>query len=476
MKKLLLLITLIYTSLYASTSLEVYTNTFFLKQNFISPKQINVKLPLHVKLENIRYELSSNCEIKSESISQKKKLFNGGKNSLKKLEDEKEFLDITIDALESKKRLLASLSLKDESDFSKIERISDYLEKNIITIESKISTTNKKISKIDKEISKLTQKVKEYKNLQVSFICKSDNANVSIAYPIQSIEYTPFYEIYANTKSKTLHLLSKTTITQNELEDLKGIDINIYSNAFNTDIKPRIFYPNYLKKRKRVSSLEMAAAPRTMMAVGGSKKRSYSKNKKIVRKTLNNIYSYTIPNVDLLLNKKSIITLDNENIETNFSYLIDGYGSNKAYLKASFKPTKTYKNGEAKLFLNSMPIAKTYIKTLREKDKNVLYFGENQFISIKGKLIETEDESSFFAGETSTQKWQYTIANNNSFSTDIEFITRTPVSKDGDIKVTTIAEPKFTKQRATGKTIWEFTLKHDEVKKILFGYTIQKSE
>lgn len=236
-------------------------------------------------------------------------------------------------------------------------------------------------------------------------------------------------------------------------------------------MKPHTFYPKYLRNSKPVQykesmmkSASMAVAPRSEM-----------KNSKVIRKELNTIYSYSLSDITLKMNKKSIIDLDAEITDAKFGYIIDAYGSNKAYLQANFKTKKTYKRLHVQEFLNSMPIASEYIYEIKENIPHKLYFGENQFVHVKKELIKTKNENEFFTDkETSIQKWEYTITNNNKKDIDVEFIARTPVSKDGDITVESIAEPMYDKQSTEGKTIWNFKLEKNGKKDIIFGYKIKR--
>jgi hypothetical protein len=71
MKKVFLGTLLLALSLYANTTLELYTNKSYLTKSFLSPQKVELKLPLHVKSEDIRYMLDEGCELRSEHVAQK---------------------------------------------------------------------------------------------------------------------------------------------------------------------------------------------------------------------------------------------------------------------------------------------------------------------------------------------------------------------------------------------------------------------
>ncbi len=146
-------------------------------------------------------------------------------------------------------------------------------------------------------------------------------------------------------------------------------------------------------------------------------------------------------------------------------------------MEATIKTKKDYSGAHTNYFLNQNPIAARYMGKIQKNRNTKLYFGEDEHIQIKKELIKTLDEKTFFGDKKiSTQNWKYTIINNKPFATDIEFITRIPVSKDADITVKTLAQPKFDSQSAKGKTIWNFKLKKDGKKEIIFGYEVSNSK
>jgi hypothetical protein len=170
------------------------------------------------------------------------------------------------------------------------------------------------------------------------------------------------------------------------------------------------------------------------------------------------------------------LEIDKEIIDAKFQTIIDAYGTNRAYLEAIIRTNKNYQSALSDFSLDENKIATRRIKRLHKGKKEILYFGEDEHIQIKKELIKTLNDKTFF-GDTrvSTQNWSYKITNKKLSSVNISFVQRVPVSKDADITVKTTATPKYTNQKANGKTIWNFKLEPKETKSIIFGYEISSA-
>ena len=436
--------------------LDIYSNKAFLNKSYelTQSGEITTKIPQNISLEHIRYTLDKSCSIDNHSI---KKL--DTKESTKR----KNELSYKINALNAKSDLLKTLSLKDIQDNSKIENITgflvDSLTKNMIEIE-----------KLNQELKELNKDIKQTsRELEVSFTCKEEGKKIEITYPLNGIKYTPFYDISANIHNKAVTISKKATLFYRGVEDYKNIDLNIYSYRYNQNVAPQHFYPEYLGQKRK----ELYA--KTQMAMDSVEKAT--PNMPVQHQELTTKSLYKIKGAKLKSDEKNLLHVDTEIANADFITIIDAYGSNKAYMEATIKTKKDYSGAHVNYFLNQNPIAARYMGKIQKDKKTKMYFGEDEHIQIKKELIKTLDEKTFFGDKKiSTQNWKYTITNKKPFSTDIEFIERVPVSKDGNIIVKTLAQPKFNSQSAKGKTIWSFKLKSSEKKEIIFGYEVSNSK
>lgn len=474
MKKISLLFLTSTITLFASTqalhvSLDIYSNKSFLNQTFHLNQtgELEIKVPKSINLKDIRYKTDEQCKIDYNNLSKVKKEVHIDMEQLRELRDTKTH---EVEAFIAKSSLLKTLSLEKVDDFSKIDEISSYLTKNLVSNLTQIANLKKEIIEIDKKLQETNSLQEEFKILKTVYTCNEINKKLEISYPQEGIRYTPFYNISANIPNKSLTIEKEATLFYKGIENYDNIDLNIYSYRYNQNVAPQHFYPQYLGQQKE------ALYAKATMAMD-SVKRSSSNNLQVQHQELNTKSLYKIKNAKLKVGEKNLLHVDKETVDASFKTVIDAYGSNKAYLETTIKTKKDYSGAHANYFLNQNPIASRYMGKIQKDKKTKIYFGEDEHIQVKKELIKTLDEKTFFGDKKiSTQNWKYSIINTKPYDVNIEFITRVPVSKDGDILVKTLAQPKFDSQSAKGKTIWNFNLTNNEKKDIIFGYEISNNK
>jgi len=461
MKNLLLLSTMS-ISIFATTiplhvELDLYQNKAFINKTFelTQNREITTKVPQDINIEDIRYTLEDGC-LMDDGILEK--------ITDQKRDQNKSEITYKIEALKAKTNLLKTISLKDIIDSEQIENMStllvDNLTKNMLEID-----------KLNKELKELnTQSKLDYKKLKLSFTCKDENAKLKVSYPLNSIRYTPFYNISADINNKSVTIEKQAVLLYKGAQNYDDIDLNIYSYRYNQNITPQHFYPKYLGQKKVIMYAKSVATMDSMQNLA-------IKNRDVSYQEIDTKSLYKIKDVSLKSEKKNLLRVDKSILDASFKTVIDAYGTNKAYMQATIKTKKDYSAAQANYFLNQNSIASKYMNKIQKETQTKLYFGEDEHIGIQKELIKTLDEKTFFGDKKiSTQNWKYTITNKKPYSTDIEFITRVPISKNAEIKVKTLAQPKFNKQNAKGKTTWDFRLDANSKKEIIFGYEISNSK
>ncbi len=460
MKNLILLLTMAVSLVAATTplhvELDIYSNKAFLSKSYDLNQSgdITIKVPQDITIERVKYSLEDGCLVDNSTIIKPK----NEKNIQKAVE-----LTNKIKALKAKENLLKTISLKDIQQSEQVENISNLLV-------DKLTQNMSEIEDLKQQLIELDKKSKTKNNeLNIAFTCKRDTGKIKIIYPIDRIKYTPFYNISANINNKSVTIEKKATLIYRGVENYDDIDINIYSYRYNKDVAPQPFYPRYLEEKKVLYAKNMLAME--------SIQKSSSRKIMIEHQELATKSFYKIKNISLKKDEKNLIHIDKTILDASFKNIIDAYGSNKAYLQATIKAKKDYSGAQANYFLNQNPISTRYMEKIKKGQSTQLYFGENEHIQIRKKLIKTLNEKTFFRDKkVSTQNWKYTITNKKPYSINVEFITRVPVSKDANIKVKTLALPKFDSQNAEGKTIWNLNLEQNGKKEIIFGYEISDSK
>lgn len=454
------------------TELDIYTNKSFLKKSFKlkQSSKITTKVPSSINLLDVQYNIGKNCTIDGAILSQKKKLQDEISKNIDKLKKKKQNLNIELQALFAKEKLLKSLSLKDQTSPAKIDKISSYMMQNLIINSKEIVRLKEKIKQIDQMLKDINGIDRKYKDLEVAYTCKKSKKTLEISYPQNNIKYSGFYDINADTKAKTLTIDKRAKIDYKGIENFNNIDINIYSYVYNQNVKPQKFYPRYLGQNTPKMYKQAKAIMRSEAVMLDSNGANAITHQEMETKSF-----YNIRNTKLIYGDKNVFHVDTEVLNTNFKTIIDAYGTSKAYLQASIKTKKNYPKGFVKLYLNHNPIASIFMPRIKKEADTKLYFGEDEQIQIKKELIKTEDEKTFFGSKNiSTLKWEYKIINKKSKNAEISFINRVPVSKDAGIDVKIITVPDATSVTAKGKMTWDFILKAKETKNIVFGYEISK--
>ena len=435
--------------------------------NLIGTKDLSLQVPSQTNLENIDIK-TKQCKKESVKLS-----------SLQSFESKKEKqlklkianLSNHITSLQEKNELLRTLSLKEKS-LKNAQKILKFFTVNYNLNLEQIFTLNKKLNRAKKELQNIqSQKAKKYKILLVGFTCK-DRGSISITYPQYNFRVTDFYEIQGNIKNKSLDFIKKIKIIQKSGEDFKDIDIISHSNSYNQKVQPSPFYPKYLNTYKKKRTLYAKSSNTPML--GRFETKHVTKTKYIQNFTTS---AFIARGINLPNNQEKKITLENKKYTVLFQNDIDGYASDLAYLKASFKSDKYYQNAKAYVKLEKSHIGIINLKRIKKGEKVAIYFGENQNIKIKKTLLKRYDESEFFGNNrVNTRVWQYKITNQSNVTQKINLMERIPISQNEDIKVEPLFDAKKAKINEKGKVIWSFSLIPNDTKMIKFGYKTTKPE
>lgn len=456
-------------------SMDIYANKSFLNKEFKVKKVTNIStiVPSYVSLDNLKYSSKATCKVQKLSLSNKKALQNKYTKKYNMLLKKKIDIKSEINALLGKEKLLKSLSLENEKNFSKMSKMSSYLVQNLIMNAENINLSKEKLKEINEELKNINIKNRYYKVLNIKLTCNVKNSIFTISYPQNNLSFKPFYNINANTSKNLVSIEKKATINYNGIEDFKNIDLNLYSYYYNKHLIPQKFYPKYLSSQVQ-PRYKKALANAPMMDKAEAMLQQISRP---VYTELETKSMYKIKNTKLISNENNFIDIDKDTIKTSFRTVIDAYGTQQAYLQAKVLSEKNYAKGYAKFFLNNNPIGNKYITKIEKNKEKKLYFGSDEFVQIKKELVKTSEEKTFFSDkDISKRLWKYSVKNMKNKELNIDFIERLPISKDTNIKVKVISEPKFDYQNAKGKLTWNFKLKPQENKTITFGYEISKEK
>lgn len=456
-------------------SIDIFTNKTFVNQKLDVSKN-SVELLGQVRLEDVRFILDEQCSVNSSDIV----LENFKNDDLSiKIEELKEEINVKqnrIKALKSNISFLEKTSLTNIANSNSLAETSKFLKKEILENHNSIFKLEKYLKEDNEELNKLIKKRanSKFTKLNYDVSCSSE---VLVSYPIYNITRNGFYDINYDSKDKQIEIKNSSFITQSTGVDFKDVDINLYTYNFVYQLKPNKFIPKYLdiyEPRAMAMEAEVmmdtAAMPMQKMVRAKAVRPTFA----YVEDTTKSFFKAL--NINLVSGKKTEVLFAKDKYKAKDSLEIDGYSQAQTFYKVDFTSKKLYGVVNAKQYLDGTYIGRSNLKEIKKDKESSIYFATNRFIDVKKELIKDMKEEPFFSiNKLKTEKvWDYTITNNSNKTQKITLVDRVPVSKHEDIKVKLIGKTKQTQLKKNGKISFDFELKAKEVKKVNFGYEIEK--
>lgn len=454
-------------------SLEIYANSAFLYQNFSAQKSnFSVNVPEYLDIRSI--EIAGSCEVRELSLGEIEPVKNA--EFAKKEADEKSLRELNdrLVALKAQQRFLSDFaSLKDRS-LASLKADSQKIYDEVLLVAGEISKTDEQIGKLKEKISKYV--IKNERRLNANFGC--DPSFVKISYPVDVSAYT-HNELSADLASGKIEVTQKISV-QNPLNgELANLTIALYPYEYSSQTAPQPFYPWYEGEPARPAPaaaykkdvmLEMATMDR--VAPAAEARSSYQRTGANIENSLSKVWK--ISGVSLKAGEAGEFSFDKQSLDAKFDLLIDGYGSEAAYVRAKFSPERNIEEGETLIKLDGVQIGLVHLGFAANAEATA-YLGKNSLIEVKKEQANNFTKNSFFGGESkNSMAWEYEIKNGSKRAWNVVLQERAPVSTHEDVKVTLKNSPEQSSLGKDGLLSWDFELKPGESKKIHFGYELSK--
>ena len=454
-------------------SLEIYANSAFLYQNFGAQKSnFSVNVPEYLDIRSI--EIAGSCEVRELSLGEIEPVKNA--EFTKKEADEKSLRELNdrLVALKAQQRFLSDFaSLKDRS-LASLKVDSQKIYDEVLLVAGEISKTDEQIGKLKEKISKYA--IKNERRLNVSFDC--DPSFVKISYPIDVSAYT-HNELSADLASGKIEVAQKLSV-QNPLNaELANLTIALYPYEYSSQTAPQPFYPWYegepakpapAAAYKKDVMLEEATMDRVAPAM--ETRSSYARTGANIESSLSKVWK--ISGVSLKAGEAGEFSFDKQSLDAKFDLLIDGYGSEAAYVRAKFSPERNIEESETLIKLDGVQIGLVHLGFAANSEATA-YLGKNSLIEVKKEQANNFTKNSFFGGESkNSMAWDYEIKNGSKRAWNVVLQERAPVSTHEDVKVALKNSPEQSSLGKDGLLSWDFELKPGESKKIRFGYELSK--
>ena len=299
-------------------------------------------------------------------------------------------------------------------------------------------------------IENLKKKLEEEKSkkfLSVNLRCEGDD-NLVFVFPANISSYQ-YYTVKGFTEEGKISIDSYLDI-KNEGRDLKNVDLVFHSFFKTSLIEPPSFESPIYPVKKSLRLME----------------------NKPVRKyieTQTKAY-FLVKNIDIPSKTQETVLISKNIYNANFDIFIDGYATVTPFLRAEFKPDKTFFPSSAKYYIDGVFVGTGRLRPLKANEKNNLFFGEDLFVDVVKNNVEDFWEKNFFGKKVHTVKWFYSLKNRHKKAVRITLVDKIPVSHSENIKVEPFSTFKWEKIEKNGKVIWIFSLKPGEKKEFFFGY------
>ena len=476
MKKIVLLSTAAALAVNLSAqenSLEIYANSAFLHQNFGAQKSnFSVNVPEYLDIRSI--EIAGSCEVRELSLGEIEPVKNA--EFAKKEADEKSLRELNdrLVALKAQQRFLSDFaSLKDRS-LASLKADSQKIYDEVLLVAGEISKTDEQIGKLKEKISKY--RIKNERRLNANFGC--DPSFVKISYPVDVSAYT-HNELSADLASGKIEVAQKLSV-QNPLNaELANLTIALYPYEYSSQTAPQPFYPWYegepmepepAAAYKKDVMLEEATMDRVAPAMEA--RSSYQRTGANIESSLSK--AWKISGVSLKAGEAGEFSFDKQSLDAKFDLLIDGYGSEAAYVRAKFIPERSIEESETLIKLDGVQIGLVHLGFAANAEATA-YLGKNSLIEVKKEQANNFTKNSFFGGESkNSMAWDYEIKNGSKRAWNVVLQERAPISTHEDVKVALKNSPEQSSLGKDGLLSWDFELKPGESKKIHFGYELSK--
>ncbi len=454
-------------------SLEIYANSAFLHQNFGAQKSnFSVNVPEYLDIRSI--EIVGSCEVREASLDGSEPVRNA--EFAKKEADEKSLRELSdrLVALKAQQRFLSDFaSLKDRS-LASLKADSQKIYDEVLLVAGEISKTDEQIGKLKEKISKYV--IKNERRLNVGFDC--DPSFVKISYPVDVSAYT-HNELSADLASGKIEVAQKLSV-QNPLNaELANLTIALYPYEYSSQTAPQPFYPWYEGEPARPApaaaykkDVMLEEATMDRVAPAAEARSSYARTGSNIESLLSKVWK--ISDVSLKAGEAGEFSFDKQSLDAKFDLIIDGYGSETAYVRAKFSPVRNIEEGETLIKLDGVQIGLVHLGFAANSEATA-YLGKNSLIEVKKEQANNFTKNSFFGGESkNSMAWDYEIKNSSKRAWNVVLQERAPVSTHEDVKVALKNSPEQSSLGKDGLLSWDFELKPGESKKIHFGYELSK--
>lgn len=442
-----------------------------------------------------------------ETLIDQQSVLNGEKAAL---EAKKTFLTTigTQAALRTNENI-AEINLKPEQWTSAAQTIFSSLNDvttSMVATDAKLRELSKKIEKVQNDLNSLGSN--QYSTYTVTVPLESPTSTqltLNLSYQVSNASWNPIYDARINTETSKLDLIQYGAVRQNSGEDWNGIKLTLSTaqpqrGTSLPDLTPLwvdLYNPEIYGGR--ADSAEIGAmsnsAPRAMMAekaimmdqvamspeVDKLKKEAEFQTTQI--ETGGFVSEYKIPGPASITadGTETKVMVGTFGTESTLQIHIKPQLSTEAFLvaKAKLKGDSPILAGQVSLFRDGAFVGKSNLPLLRPDEEHSLFFGADDQVSVKRKVLKDEKTEAGMILRDNIQERHFITEIQNLHTKPVTIVVKesTPVGRNDKI-TTDIVKSETTSgyeqdsANIKGLLRWEFTVEPKAKKDIKLGWKV----
>lgn len=317
------------------------------------------------------------------------------------------------------------------------------------------------------------------------------NIPFTITYLTQGANWTPFYDLRADSTTGPMDMMYKAQVTQNTGVDWKKVKLTLSSGTPNQNNQAPQLNAWFLQLQQPIAQALQGRASgvsirgyssgyintdSTAMGDVVYKDKSISNYTTISENQLNVSFDIDIP-YDVASNGKAhSVSLKEIKLPATYHHYSVPRVEQEAFLMAEITDYSKYNllPGDANIIFDGMYIGKTRINPNQTADTLSLSMGRDKKISIKREKIVDKSGTKFLSSfKEQTFTYETTIRNNKKESASITLKDQFPLSTDKDIEITLLKDDGAKINADTHIMTWDVKLSPGETKKIRISYTVR---
>lgn len=326
--------------------------------------------------------------------------------------------------------------------------------------------------------------------LQVSAIAPS-TVDFRCAYIISNAGWEPIYDLRSEGTTKPVDLVYKANIYQNSGYDWDRVNLIVSTgNPVQNNNRPIMnpLYVNYYTQynnesygsyNARTSEVNMAYAdaPMAMEEVEiSSYKQGFDYNNQATTSQFSTQYEVALPQNIASDGKYHLVGLETYELKSEYAYHAVPKLDRAAFLLAKVSDWGQYNllPGTANIFFEGAYVGQSVINPNVSSDTLLVSLGRDEGIKVTRSELKDYTSSKFIgSNKKETYAYEIEIRNNKSYGVTIEILDQVPVSNNKEIQVEIddLGGAKYNEE--LGKLEWNIQIGANQSKKVKFVYSVK---